>query len=94
LRHEPVGVVGGETARQAWTHAPQDDRRVYTDGMNIADIRKSYEKAELSEAHSQADPLMQFDQWLKEAIASEVPEPNAMTWPPSGPTCAPAPAWC
>ena len=47
--------------------------------MNIADIRKSYEKAELSEAHSQADPLMQFDHWLKEAIASEVPEPNAMT---------------
>jgi pyridoxamine 5'-phosphate oxidase len=47
--------------------------------MNIADLRKSYEKAELSEAHSHADPLMQFDQWLKEAIASEVPEPNAMT---------------
>lgn len=47
--------------------------------MNIADIRKSYEKAELSESHSRADPLQQFDQWLKEAIASEVPEPNAMT---------------
>ena len=47
--------------------------------MNLADIRKSYEKAELSESHSQADPLLQFDQWLKEAIASEVPEPNAMT---------------
>ena len=47
--------------------------------MNIADLRKSYEKAELSEAHSQADPLKQFDQWMREAIASEVPEPNAMT---------------
>ena len=47
--------------------------------MNIADLRKSYEKAELSESASQADPLKQFDQWLTEAIQSEVPEPNAMT---------------
>lgn len=46
---------------------------------NIADLRKSYEKAELSEDASHADPLQQFDQWLKEAIAAEVPEPNAMT---------------
>ena len=46
---------------------------------SIADLRKSYERAELDESASQADPLQQFDQWLKEAIASEVPEPNAMT---------------
>jgi len=47
--------------------------------MNIADLRKSYEKAELSEADSHALPIDQFNQWLKEAIHSEVPEPNAMT---------------
>ena len=47
--------------------------------MNIADLRKSYEKAELSESASRADPLQQFDQWLNEAIQGEVPEPNAMT---------------
>ena len=47
--------------------------------MNIADLRKSYEKAELNEQASHADPLQQFDQWLTEAINSEVPEPNAMT---------------
>lgn len=47
--------------------------------MNIADLRKSYEKAELSESASRADPLQQFEQWLNEAIHSEVPEPNAMT---------------
>ena len=46
---------------------------------HIANLRKSYERAELDEAASQADPMQQFDQWLKEAIASEVPEPNAMT---------------
>lgn len=47
--------------------------------MNISDLRKSYERAELSESESHALPLHQFDQWLNEAIKSEVPEPNAMT---------------
>jgi pyridoxamine 5'-phosphate oxidase len=46
---------------------------------SIADLRKSYERAELSEDASHADPLLQFGQWLNEAIAGEVPEPNAMT---------------
>jgi len=46
---------------------------------SIADLRKSYERAELSEDASHSDPLQQFDQWLREAISSEVPEPNAMT---------------
>ena len=47
--------------------------------MNIADLRKSYEKAELSEDACASDPLKQFERWLNEAIHSEVPEPNAMT---------------
>lgn len=47
--------------------------------MNIADLRKSYEKAELSEAASHPDPLRQFEQWFQEALHSELPEPNAMT---------------
>ncbi|NBS15064.1 MAG: pyridoxamine 5'-phosphate oxidase [Verrucomicrobia bacterium] len=46
---------------------------------NVADLRKSYEKAELNEEASPADPLKQFDQWLHEAIRAEIPEPNAMT---------------
>ena len=46
---------------------------------SIADLRKSYERAELNEDASHAAPLQQFDQWLQEAIRSQVPEPNAMT---------------
>jgi pyridoxamine 5'-phosphate oxidase len=46
---------------------------------SIADLRKSYERAELGEDASHADPLRQFDQWLQEALAAQVPEPNAMT---------------
>lgn len=45
----------------------------------IADLRKSYERAELNESASHADPLAQFSQWLNEAIQSALPEPNAMT---------------
>ena len=45
----------------------------------IAHLRKSYERAELSEDASHADPLAQFAQWFDEARKSELPEPNAMT---------------
>lgn len=46
---------------------------------SLASLRKSYERAELSESASQADPLAQFGQWFNEARRGEVPEPNAMT---------------
>ncbi|MBI5276653.1 MAG: pyridoxamine 5'-phosphate oxidase [Burkholderiales bacterium] len=45
----------------------------------IAQLRKSYERAELGEDASHADPVLQFDQWLTEAIVGELPEPTAMT---------------
>ncbi len=55
-------------------------RSAYTGGMtSLADLRKSYERAELSEDASHPDPLRQFERWLQEAISSQVPEPNAMT---------------
>ena len=46
---------------------------------NIADLRKSYERAELDEQASSADPMAQFELWLKQAIEGQIPEPNAMT---------------
>ena len=47
--------------------------------MDIAHLRKSYEKAELDETASAADPLQQFQRWFDEAVSCELPEPNAMT---------------
>ena len=47
--------------------------------QSLADLRKNYENAVLSEAESHASPLVQFEQWLSEAIKAKVPEPNAMT---------------
>ena len=46
---------------------------------DIAALRKSYELAELDESASSEDPLRQFAGWLEQAIAAQLPEPNAMT---------------
>ena len=46
---------------------------------SIADLRKSYERAELDESASLDDPRAQFELWLQQAISGELPEPNAMT---------------
>lgn len=45
----------------------------------IAQLRKSYGRAELNEASTPANPLELFAQWLQEAIHAQLPEPNAMT---------------
>jgi pyridoxamine 5'-phosphate oxidase len=49
------------------------------DKLELAALRKSYERAELNEEASQADPLRQFETWLKQALDAQLPEPNAMT---------------
>lgn len=45
---------------------------------DIASIRKDYSRQELSPEDCLPDPLAQFQQWLKEAITAELPEPTAM----------------
>jgi pyridoxamine 5'-phosphate oxidase len=47
--------------------------------MDIASLRKSYERDELDESASAADPLLQFQRWFDQAVKAELPEPNAMT---------------
>ena len=47
--------------------------------MDIADLRKSYERDALDETASAADPLQQFERWFDQALKAELPEPNAMT---------------
>ena len=71
-----TAAAAGDTGA-AYTFSMSDTTAPVT--AAIADLRKSYERAELDEAASKADPLKQFDQWLNEAIAAKVPEPNAMT---------------
>ena len=56
----------------------------------IADLRKSYERAELDESASSADPLEQFELWLQQALDSQLPEPNAMTLATASPSGRPS----
>lgn len=57
---------------------------------DIAQLRKSYERAELDESHSAADPLQQFETWLNDALQAQLPEPNAMTLATVGPDGRPS----
>ena len=58
--------------------------------QELADLRKSYERAELSEDASDANPLKQFELWLQQALDAEIPEPNAMTLATVGPDQRPS----
>lgn len=47
--------------------------------LSIADLRGNHTKDSLIEANASDDPLDQFTTWFEDAIAAELPEPNAMT---------------
>ncbi|WP_026464628.1 pyridoxamine 5'-phosphate oxidase [Adhaeribacter aquaticus] len=46
--------------------------------FNLADIRKSYTRQELTEKSILPDPMEQFQVWLNEALQAQVEEPTAM----------------
>jgi len=46
--------------------------------MKIDDIRRSYVKDQLDLDKLDADPFVQFERWLQDAIAAELPDPTAM----------------
>jgi pyridoxamine 5'-phosphate oxidase len=47
--------------------------------MSIADLRKEYSRASLSESDVHTDPIEQFAKWFHEAVSAQVPEVNAMS---------------
>ncbi len=57
--------------------------------MNIADIRREYRRQALDESQVDPEPLHQFSRWFDEAVAADVPEPNAMTLCLADPTGRP-----
>ncbi len=46
--------------------------------MNLSDLRRQYASRSLDRPDLQADPFAQFDLWMREAIETEILEPNAM----------------
>ena len=49
-----------------------------THNEQIAALRKDYRHSELLESDVDADPIMLFHKWFKQAIEAEITEPNAM----------------
>ena len=47
--------------------------------FNLADVRKEYMLAGLSDAEAARDPLDQFERWMNDALGHELPIANAMT---------------
>ncbi|HNP84517.1 MAG TPA: pyridoxamine 5'-phosphate oxidase [Kouleothrix sp.] len=47
--------------------------------MTIADLRKEYSQHGLLETEVNPDPIVQFQLWFAQALAANLPEPNAMT---------------
>src|SRR5947209_19782038 len=47
--------------------------------MDLAELRKEYTRAGLSEGEVDPDPVRQFRAWFQHAVAAAVPEPNART---------------
>jgi len=58
--------------------AMQARRGLLPAGELVAQMRKDYGQAELSETQVLDDPIRQFEKWFQEALKAEVNEPNAM----------------
>jgi pyridoxamine 5'-phosphate oxidase len=58
--------------------------------MSIADLRKDYSRASLSELEAAANPVDQFATWFDEAAKAQIPEYNAMSVATVGPDGRPS----
>ncbi len=57
--------------------------------LDLQDMRTEYKKATLDESSVPADPLVLFEQWFKEAVDSQIIDPNTMILATSGKDNAP-----
>jgi len=58
--------------------------------VTLADLRRNYTLAGLSEAEALDDPIAQFRVWFEQALAANLTEPNAMTLATSTPDGRPS----
>jgi pyridoxamine 5'-phosphate oxidase len=58
--------------------------------MSIADLRRDYSQATLSEHEVDPNPIQQFASWFQQTLTSEIPEPNAMSLATVGSTGRPS----
>jgi pyridoxamine 5'-phosphate oxidase len=55
---------------------PSDEKEAIA-ARSLADLRRNYSHAGLTEAEAGADPFALFHRWLDQAIAAELSDPNA-----------------
>jgi pyridoxamine 5'-phosphate oxidase len=58
--------------------------------MTLGDFRRDYGRAGLREADADPDPIRQLGDWLQQAVAAQLREPNAMTLATVGPDGRPS----
>jgi pyridoxamine 5'-phosphate oxidase len=56
----------------------------------LANLRREYSGQELTRASVDADPFVQFEKWLEEALLSEITDANAMTAATVDENCRPS----
>ena len=54
------------------------DPAIQTHRLSLADLRENYGLAELTEQSCETNPIVQFEQWIKDAQRANLKEPNAM----------------
>ena len=47
--------------------------------MDVSNIRREYARSSLRRQDLDPDPYRQFERWFSEAMASGMPDPNAMS---------------
>lgn len=47
--------------------------------LTLDNLRREYLKGGLDRDQLAADPLIQFERWMQQTLATEIPDPNAMT---------------
>ncbi|WP_026376995.1 pyridoxamine 5'-phosphate oxidase [Aestuariibacter salexigens] len=47
--------------------------------MQLQDIRRQYSRGSLTEQDVDANPIVQFERWLKDVVDAQIPDPTAMT---------------
>ncbi|AFY42932.1 Pyridoxamine 5'-phosphate oxidase [Nostoc sp. PCC 7107] len=61
-----------------------------TMNTTIADLRQDYTLQDLTETEVDPNPFIQFKKWFEQALAAQLPEPNAMTLATATPDAKPA----
>jgi len=51
----------------------------YAACVDLRSLRRSYDHPELAESDAADEPLVQFEAWVRDAIAAGISDPNAMT---------------